>query len=391
MKLKLCIISLLSLIGLGVNAQTDWLQTPLQFVPASQVMTWNYGEMGFAEKALKADPDAKVNNITITDEIWNSRDKVAETWKTLQPQQNVVGGGGNELTEKQGLPAMMGVAANAYMWLMTGNVRHTDFIERSIYNAAMRTIDDPTLKKESQDLKGAAEILASLNGWIYGKTADEKELYVNLYTNCTANLVMKRAKFTLDQITSMPMNGQIKFRFSQVKRPFKMKVHLRIPDWMVLRNTPGNAYSFADGEKPEYQVFVNGHEVNDLTPDKKGYLTLDREWMQLDEIFILFPMPPHYLYKTDAKTGKALRGEVALQAGPQVYMVTTPARYCSFSIKQLPSFTSQLSDKGNDKLVGTMYRYSKKSSRGGRTHKMTYEAVPYSEGGKGLLWGREKK
>ena len=93
---------------------------------------------------------------------------------------------------------------------------------------------------------------------------------------------------TLEQETGYPWNGDIRLKITQGNQDFTMK--LRIPGWVRGNVLPGDLYSYADNQKPAYQVSVNGQTVESDVND--GYLSIARKWKKGDQVKIHFDMEP---------------------------------------------------------------------------------------------------
>lgn len=65
---------------------------------------------------------------------------------------------------------------------------------------------------------------------------------------------------------------------------------LRIPGWVRGNVLPSDLYSYADNQKPAYQVSVNGQTVESDVND--GYLSIARKWKKGDVVEVHFDMIP---------------------------------------------------------------------------------------------------
>ncbi len=379
--------SLFSLIVGFVTALSATGQTslPLRFVPADSVFTWAYAGQGFPMIAQSLCPGVRAAELAVPSGAADYRQKVEKLWQQVQPELNVVGGGDDELSYGQGLPAAYGFNLNGLMLLLTGRAAHADMMERSLFNAVMRTLADSTLARRPDDLRAVAETLMGVPGVVYATTADERDLYVNLYTNATANLCLQHERFALDQITDMPWSGQVKFRVSRLARPLPLRVHLRLPDWACKRRLPLTAFAYADTTACLPRVYVNGHEIEPLKADADGYVVIERTWRSLDEIYIDFPLVPQYVRRAEAATGATRRGALALQLGPVVYMVTTPTEGCGFVAHDALRLSPHPAPSGRQQVEGDMFRYAG-TPQDAAAPRVPFLAVPYADGAPGRVW-----
>lgn len=356
---------------------TDFLEHPLRFVDGDSVMTWTYAGQDFRAMAVKSDKNAKVAKFVLNESMISEREKLAQMSQSLQAHLNIVGGGDDEINDPQGVPAAMNIAANAYMFLLTGNATHIDFMERSLYNAVLHTANGQNLPEGNLERKAVAEALLAAPGWMYATQGDN--LYVNLYGNSTSHIQMEDYAFVLDQITDMPADGRVKFRFLAFRGKARhITMHLRMPDWAVGRQIDGFPYQFVG--KPKYMpaVYVCGHEIHDYEVDENGYLVIDREWRSTEEIYIVFPMEPQYIRKTNLKTGEPARGEVCIQAGPLVYQLYENLEGIYFSTNELPHISEKLTRSGFQIVAGLM-REQKENRADDQASPISFEAFPYAE------------
>lgn len=373
------IVGLLVLSGLLPLAAQ---QLPLHFVEADSVVTWSYGGRDFSNVARQAVGGVKPLSLRLAADAMKHVDEVGEVWRTFQPQLNVAGGGGDLMTDGQGVPASYGFNLNALMLLLTAQSAHADGMERSLFNAAHRALADSVTGTSEADRRAAAEVLMSAAGTIYALSADEADLFVNLYANSTARLSSQGRRFTLDQITEMPADGRVKFRLMNVAGSMPLRIHLRIPDWASKRRVPLAAYCYADTVPCLPRIFVNGHEVERTVPDEAGYVVIDRAWRSLDEIYIDFRLPVQYVRPADGLSGAAHGGALALQVGPLVYAVTTDVGGHGLSPKTRPKATGRLNAQGHEQLSGRLGLESETS--------LPFVAEPYADGVRGTVWIAEE-
>ena len=351
------IISLFTLLLFVHIAQAapPWLKRPLRFVCADSVITWGYDGNDFRRFALMADTTATEFPLGLTRKVWNERNAVFDKWNATAAERNVVGGTGNPLTESQGMAAAKWISQAANLFQMQGQAAYVDYMERALYNAVLHTAHDTLLPRGSMDRKAAASLLMSAPGWIYA-TSGKSDLYVNLYTNCTSRIPLGDTHISVDQITGMPLTGGVKFRFNSLGQGRRFTLHLRIPDWAGLR--PSTHFAYVGGEPQAPTIYVNGHEVDPLQADDKGYVVIDRLWRNLDEVYIDFPVQAHYIKPLSTSSANLLApiyGEAALQWGPLVYVIhANPTDYFSPSQSALP--INDVSASGYPILQGNVFR-----------------------------------
>lgn len=339
-------------------AGKPWLKKPLRYVCADSVITWGYDGRDVRTIASATDSTAQASTMVLTRQAWNNRHATYEAWCKQLPEHNCIGGAGYEKDPAQALAAAKWLNQAAQLFLMQGDACYMDYAERALMNAVMRTAVDTLQPKGSIDKWMAASLLKASPGLIYATTLNEKELYINLYTNATTPLMLQGKRLLLDQITDMPVSGGVKIRFSGFKGELKLKLHLRMPDWCGLRT--GTPYIYIGGETQHPTLYVNGHEIEPLMINEKGYITIDRTWHSLDEVYIDLPLRVQTILPTSTPTDKQhapIRDFVAYQYGPLVCLPqgNTKGRY--FKPTQTPIFTNEYNAYNRPVLQGSMYKY----------------------------------
>lgn len=384
---------------LAAQATADSLKAPLRFIKANDVITWSYHGTDFREQALEVCPQAKHDSLVVNQEIWNNRQQYVDSCNNVLKELNVVGGGDNECTDKQGFPAWVGSLSAAAGFLLTGEATYMDIIERSLYNAVAHSLADSTLKTDPLDLVAVAHFLMNIPTYLYATSDSGKDLYVNLYTNATANLSVENDQFTLDQITDMPRTNQVKLRLTKLDQETTLRVHLRIPDWAIGRNNPHARFTYvpqpeqthrkvSSEESNEVEIYVNGHRWTRTKVNAAGYVVIDRRWKSRDEIFITFPKSFRYLRQTNAKR-QPVRGALAGQYGPMVYTVKDFPRNHYSSSNLLPSMAPESAEREFPLfMLPTFLRSAPQDAKAPRTD---LPALPYAEVQDGNVWWNEIK
>lgn len=373
-----------------LRADSSFLKHPLSYVPADSVLTWDYAGNDFRALAMRADTTMRPRNFEVGKSVWQERSRIAKFTNELLSHLNIVGGGDDEVRDTQGLPAMMNIASSAYMFLLTGRAVYIDAMERSLYNAALHTARNESLPVQSADRHNALAAVMSTPGWIYAVGGNN--LYVNLFTNSTARIHIPECSFVFDQITDMPASGTVKFRISRLRGEHRFAIRLRIPDWLVGRNSPLLPYSFGQTGRPLPKIYVSGHEWSNYEVDDAGYLIIDRTWHSLDEIYMEFPLSPQPLRHTDVLTGQTERGRIAWQSGPLVYAVREEHEQCYFSTNNPPQLGNSLTAGGLTLVEGTMYSLAGVRADAAAPE-VRFTAMPYCETASDSLgvWCRECK
>lgn len=231
--------------------------------------------------------------------------------------------------------AIGNVYMNYRLFLLHGDAKYFDVLERTLYNGLISGVSldggsffypNPLSSNGKYSRKpwfgcaccpsNVSRFIPSLPGYVYAVKNDQ--VYVNLYLSNKAELKVDKKKILLEQETGYPWNGDIRLKITQGNQDFTMK--LRIPAWVRGNVLPGDLYSYADNQKPAYQISVNGQTVESDVND--GYLSIARKWKKGDVVEVHFDMIPR-IVKANPKV-EADHGRVAVERGPIVYCAEWP-------------------------------------------------------------------
>ncbi|HZD03392.1 MAG TPA: beta-L-arabinofuranosidase domain-containing protein, partial [Longimicrobiales bacterium] len=197
---------------------------------------------------------------------------------------------------------------NHRMFLLHGDGRYIDVMERVLYNALLvgvslkggRFFYQNPLKSFGDYERfewinvpccppNAVRMVASVGAYVYA-VAPPGELYVNLFVRSDAEVGVGGTTVRLHQETRYPWDGIVRLHI-EPPAPTSFAVHLRIPGWAAGEVLPGGLYRFADDGGPGAvpAVRVNGGD----TPLRVegGYVRLERTWRSGDVVELDLPMP----------------------------------------------------------------------------------------------------
>ena len=232
--------------------------------------------------------------------------------------------------------AIGNVYVNHRLFLLHGESKYYDVLERTLYNGLISGISldgggffypNPLQSMGQHQRKpwfgcaccpsNVCRFIPSLPGYIYA--VKDKDVYVNLFMSNEANLTVGGKKVTLKQTTEYPWNGDVNVEVTRNSAgQFAMKI--RIPGWVKGEVVPSDLYTFTDGKRLKYNVKVNGEEVT--AELQNGYFTIDRKWKKGDKVSVHFDMEPRTV-KAHGKV-EADRGRIAIERGPVVYCAEWP-------------------------------------------------------------------
>ena len=225
------------------------------------------------------------------------------------------------------------------MFLLHGDAKYIDCLERTLYNGVISgmSVDggkffypnplssdghyrfnaDNTMTR--QPWFGCAccpsnlcRFIPSMPGYIYG--VRDNNLYVNLFAANMATIKVNGKDVTLEETTQYPWDGDISIKVLQNKaKQFNMLV--RIPGWVQSKVVPSDLYAFNDDIFSTYEVSVNGQRVEGEL--ENGYLVINRNWKKGDVVRIHFDMPVRTVVANPRVSDD--RGRIAVERGPLVY------------------------------------------------------------------------
>lgn len=227
--------------------------------------------------------------------------------------------------------AIGNVYVNHRMFLLHGESKYYDVLERTLYNGLLSGVSlqgDGFFYPNPLESAGGYErkpwfgcaccpsnicrFIPSVPGYVYA--VNGSDLYVNLYLPNTLTQKVNGKDVILRQETGYPWNGDVQITIDKNSaKTFSLK--LRIPGWVRGEVVPGELYKYADGKSLGYKVLVNGEEVSSELD--KGYFTITRSWKKGDKVSLHLDMEPRVV--TAREEVEADRGRIAIERGPIVY------------------------------------------------------------------------
>lgn len=227
---------------------------------------------------------------------------------------------------------------NHRLFLLSGDGKYFDILERSLYNGLISGIsldgveffypnpleadgkyafNQGGLTRESWfDCSccptNLIRFIPSMPELIYAVRNDT--VFVNLYASNTADIQLEKNKINLTQQTDYPWKGTVKVNVNP-DAASSFTVKLRIPGWSRAEAVPGDLYHYLTSATDPFIVKVNGKEVKSSL--KRGYVSISRKWNKGDVIELVLPMKVHRVIANDK--AKDLKGQVSVEYGPLVY------------------------------------------------------------------------
>lgn len=277
---------------------------------------------------------------------------------------------------------------NNRLFNLTGDVKYTDILERTMYNGLISGISlkgteffyPNALESDGKYLfnRGACtrsgwfdcsccptnliRFIPAIPGLIYAQ--EGKTLYVNLYMSNTAKVDLDGQKLAISQETAYPWNGDVTVSVNpEEEANFTLK--LRVPGWARNEVMPGGLYSYQDAAPAEPVLKINGKKQDVKVTD--GYFVVTRNWKKGDKVALSFPMEVREVVASDKITDNLHK--ISLERGPLVYTVEQAdnANVDAVSIDPGTKFTV----KKQPKLLKGIYTIE------GKTAGKTFIAIPY--------------
>jgi DUF1680 family protein len=292
--------------------------------------------------------------------------------------------------------AIANVFWNQRMFLLHGDARYINVLERSLYNGVLsglgmsgdRFFYPNPLKSRGQHQRSAwfgcaccpsnlTRFIPSIPGYVYAVKDDD--LYINLYISNKAEMTVAGELISVDQSSGMPWDGQTILTVNP-ESPVKFSLMARLPGWTGDEVVPGDLYNFADPVSGMPEISVNGKTVG--YKSENGYAVIKRKWEKGDRVEIDFPMDVRRV-KANGKV-EADIGQVALQRGPLVYCLEWPDQEDNLALNLMLSDKPEFSYEFNSGLLNgvgviTAGGYSLKARTDGTIEKEPtgIMAIPY--------------
>ncbi|MCS7060272.1 MAG: glycoside hydrolase family 127 protein [Anaerolineae bacterium] len=195
-----------------------------------------------------------------------------------------------------------------------GDGKYADVMERALYNGTISGVsldgtkffyENPLASRGAHHRQGwfdcaccppnIARLIASVSGYFYSTSEDG--VWIHLYAESEANIMLHGRSIALRQATTYPWDGAVQVAL-RLDQPTEFTLRLRIPGWCE-----------------RYTVRVNGKRVQG-TPER-GYVCLTRVWQNGDTVDLTLDMPVRLMAAHPQV--RQMVGRVAIQRGPVVY------------------------------------------------------------------------
>ncbi len=219
---------------------------------------------------------------------------------------------------------------NHRMFLVTGDGKYLDMMERSIYNNILSGISlsgNRFFYPNALESGGATRpdwyacACCPPNEGRFIMSIGEKScahnddaIYMTMYIegNAQVQMTSNTVNFAVD--TNYPWDGDITITVNP-QQSASLPIYLRIPGWARNMPVPGNLYDYISDSPEQVTLQVNSSPVQlDIV---KGFAKIERTWNAGDTIHLVLPMPVRKVIAHPLVTADT--GKVVIERGPVVY------------------------------------------------------------------------
>jgi DUF1680 family protein len=244
----------------------------------------------------------------------------------------------NKTSYNETCAAIGNVYWNHRMFLLSGDAKYIDVLERTLYNGMISGVSlsgdlffypnclesDGKYKFNQGALtrqpwfdcsccpSNVIRFIPSVPDYIFAHRGDS--LYVNLFIAGKATFELDRANVVISQVTDYPWDGKVAIKVDP-KTSAWFALNIRIPGWATGEPLPGGLYSYLNRSRERFTLKLNGRTIS--AGMNKGYAVIERKWSKGDVIELNLPMPVRRVI-ADEKVEDDVN-KTALVRGPIVY------------------------------------------------------------------------
>ncbi len=283
---------------------------------------------------------------------------------------------------------------NHRMFLLHGDAKYIDVLERTLYNGMISGISlsgdsffYPNCLESDGKYKfnigtltrqpwfdcsccpsNVIRFIPSVPDYIYAYRNDS--LYVNLFIANNTNIEINNRNFEIRQETAYPWDGKVVVKVNP-KTSGRLVIHIRIPGWALNKPVPSGLYRYLQENQGKVILKLNANPI-DIRMNR-GYAVIDRNWSKGDFIELNLPMQVQRVI-TDEKVIDNLN-KIALVRGPLVYCAEWVDNDKKVLNLIIPDDTELKAEYQKDLLSGVTVIKGKVLDESGRTRELL--AIPY--------------
>ncbi len=221
---------------------------------------------------------------------------------------------------------------NHRMFLLHGDAKYMDVVERVIYNGFLSGVSmegdkffyPNPLESHSGSSRSpwfacaccppnVARFVPSVPGYVYA--SQDSNLYVSLFIGGSATVEIGEKIVQIRQETRYPWDGKVRITVDPESSHQDFTICIRIPGWARNQPVPSDLYHYLKESDEKATLKVNGKPV--ALSMEKGFARLKKAWTKGDTIELDLPMPARRVLAHEKVLDDKER--VALERGPIVY------------------------------------------------------------------------
>jgi DUF1680 family protein len=227
---------------------------------------------------------------------------------------------------------------NQRMFLLHGDAKYIDVLEKTLYNGLISGIGldgksffytnamQITTGFTHADAEPArsgwftcsccptnlVRLIPAIPGYVYAQKGND--VYVNLFISGTGNLKVNGKALNIVQQNNYPWDGGLAFIVNPASA-MEMNLKIRIPGWARNEAVPSDLYSYQQSSNNKVEIKLNGKPVEYTV--QNGYATISKKWKAGDKVDVTLPMEVRRVV-ANAQIKEDI-GKIALQRGPIMY------------------------------------------------------------------------
>ncbi len=277
----------------------------------------------------------------------------------------------NESAYCETCAAIANVYWNHRMFMLTGESKYVDMVERTLFNGIIGGIGldgksfyyaNPMEYSYSNGILSGenkrspwfecsccptniSRFMPSIGGYIYAQK--DNDLYVNLYMQSNTSFTLTNGQeVKLNQKSNYPWDGKVTISLES-KNDIDLQLNLRVPDFTTNKIFPTDLYFSNSKNSRSIALSLNGKPIK-VEISKSGYIVIKRKWSNKDVLTIDLPMDVKIVESNELlKSNKNL---MAVQRGPILYCAEFPDNNNKTSNLYLSKATT-FNEKYEEKLL----------------------------------------
>jgi uncharacterized protein len=306
---------------------------------------------------------------------------------------------------------------NERMFLLHGDSKYIDVLEKTLYNGLISGIGldgksffytNAMQVKNSfsgADLESTrsgwfpcsccptnlVRLIPSIPGYVYAQKDDK--IFANLFVSNNTSFKIAGKQVDIIQQNNYPWDGDLLFNVNP-KSSLNFSFLIRIPGWARDEAMPSDLYTFQRDLNKKVIITINGKVIDYKI--ENGYAILKKTWHKDDKVKVELPMDVRKVVANNNVKDDV--GKIALQRGPLIYCAEGIDNNGKASNLILPANTIFTSEFNRNKLNGIEEIKAKvpavvigNNGDGIKTIQQSFTAIPYyawANRGKGemMIW-----